>query len=358
LGSLSPAWVGGFKARQRRVAERVKPGDFFVCYVVKLSRWCGLLNVQSGAYEDSKPIFTDENDPFIIRFKVSPGVELDFDRAIPIEQPELWNSLSFTRDLRVRSVGWAQHAKLRQSLVQIPDPDGTIIQEALEEQAHVRAHYPLIASDLRHITERTIVRTEEGEVEVEVPDREETEPPGSGETLEPRTSIRVQASVAHIGCILGFNIWIPAADRARISDALPASARDRLVSILPLNYDLATLKTIENIDVLWLERRSIAHAFEIEHTTAIYSGLLRMADLLAMQPRMQITLHIIAPTERRDQVRREIVRPVFSVLEGGAMAQKCSFLSYDAIEEILRQPNLSHMRESILEEYEEFFDEL
>jgi hypothetical protein len=88
------------------------------------------------------------------------------------------------------------------------------------------------------------------------------------------------------------------------------------VTTLPLNYDLATLKTIENIDVIWLQRRAIAHAFEVEHTTAIYSGLLRMADLLAMQPRMDISLHIVAPLERRDQVRREIVRPVFSVLEG------------------------------------------
>jgi hypothetical protein len=116
------------------------------------------------------------------------------------------------------------------------------------------------------------------------------------------------------------------------------------------------LRTIENIDVIWLERRSIAHAFEVEHTTAVYSGLLRMADLLALQPRIQISLHIVAPVSRRDQVRREIVRPVFSVLEGGAMAERCSFLLYDALEEILQQPNLRHVRETILEDYEEFFD--
>jgi len=128
------------------------------------------------------------------------------------------------------------------------------------------------------------------------------------------------------------------------------------VTTLPLNYDLATLKTIENIDVIWLERRAIAHAFEVEHTTAIYSGLLRMADLLAMQPRMNISLHIVAPLERRDQVRREIVRPVFSVLEGGAMAERCSLLTYEALDEILQQPNLAHMKETIVEDYEEFFD--
>jgi hypothetical protein len=58
-------------------------------------------------------------------------------------------------------------------------------------------------------------------------------------------------------------------------------------------------------------------AFEVEHTTAIYSGLLRMADLLALQLNMDIRLHIVAPDEKRDKVLREIKRPVFSLLDRG-----------------------------------------
>jgi len=69
-----------------------------------------------------------------------------------------------------------------------------------------------------------------------------------------------------------------------------------------------------------------------------------------------ILLHIVAPNDRREQVRRGIIRPVFSVLEGGAMSDRCSFISYDAIDDILAQPNLGHMRESIVEEFEEFFE--
>jgi hypothetical protein len=71
---------------------------------------------------------------------------------------------------------------------------------------------------------------------------------------------------------------------------------------------------------------------------------------------MNIQLHIVAPSERREQVRREIVRPVFCVMEGGSMADRCSFLSYEVFDQILAQPNLAHTRESILEDYEEFFD--
>lgn len=54
---------------------------------------------------------------------------------------------------------------------------------------------------------------------------------------------------------------------------------------------------------------SIARAFEGEHTTAMYSGILRMADLLTPQPNMDIKLHIVAPVSKRDSVFQEIRRP-------------------------------------------------
>jgi len=280
-------------------------------------------------------------------------VILSFEHAVPIQ--ELWERLSFTSDLVRGSVGWAQTAGIWQSLRRIEDEDGEVIVSALLEQARTKRDFALDTTDLRHVAQRTVVRTEKGEVEVEVPDREEEQSIGEP-PVELRASLKVQAKIAQLGATLGFNIWLPPNDRGKITELLPATYHTNLATTLPLNYDAATIKTIENIDVIWLQRRAIAHAFEVEHTTAIYSGLLRMGDLLAMQPRMNISLHIVAPTERRDQVRREIVRPLFSVLEGGAMAERCSFLSYDAIDKILEQPNLTHMRETIIEDFEEWFD--
>lgn len=122
---------------------------------------------------------------------------------------------------------------------------------------------------------------------------------------------------------------------------------------LPLNYDEVTLRTIENIDVLWLRGRSIVRAFEVEHTTSVYSGILRMADLLALQPNMDIKLHLVAPSDRRERVFRELRRPVFSLLERGPLAQLCTYLSYEALEELAALPNLRHMRDSVIDEYVE-----
>src|SRR5688572_22899274 len=129
---------------------------------------------------------------------------------------------------------------------------------------------------------------------------------------------------------MGMKIWLPKSDRALVLQEWTAGDRE-LLDVLPLNYDEPTLKTIEQIDVLWLKKRSIVRAFEVEHTTSVYSGILRMADLLALQPNMDIKLHIVAPLARRAKVFQELRRPVFSLLERGPLFETCTYLSYDGI---------------------------
>jgi hypothetical protein len=106
-----------------------------------------------------------------------------------------------------------------------------------------------------------------------------------------------------------------------------------------------------------IKGRSIVRAFEVEHTTAIYSGILRMADLLALQPNMDIKMHIVAPTARREEVFSVIRRPVFSLLEGRPLAERCTLLTYESVREIAGLQHLEHLQDSVLEEYEEEADE-
>lgn len=201
------------------------------------------------------------------------------------------------------------------------------------------------------------IKTENREVIVAVPDdsAEKAVSPNFNGQPEPRQSYRIQAALAHIGAKMGFRIWVPRSDRQNILALIPLDKRGLFLDELPLNYDDVTLKTIEQIDVIWLKNRSMARAFEVEHTTAIYSGLLRMADLLALQPNMDIRLHIAAPLDRRDKVRQEILRPTFSLLERGPLYRMCSFLPYSAVEEMNSLPHLEHMNGSIVDKYEDVF---
>jgi hypothetical protein len=97
-----------------------------------------------------------------------------------------------------------------------------------------------------------------------------------------------------------------------------------------VQFDEATTRTIELIDVLWLKGNSIQAAFEIESTTSIFSGLLRLADLITMQPNINIPLYIVAPSERRSKVIAEVNRPTFARLTP-PMSEMCRFISFDEL---------------------------
>ncbi len=352
--------VTGFKSRQQKLAQtRGEPGVIFLCYLVGLSRWCGVLKITSKPFIDDSPIFQDTDDPYEVRFNVEPLITLEVEHSPPITDPEVWSELGLTDGVEPGSFGWGQSIGFRSSLREIPQDDGDFIMRLLEQQDAAPKIYPLTTEDKRKLSAPTTVKTERGTVEVEVPDREaeSSEQTPDTPTGTTRPSTQRQAAIAEIGAVMGFNIWIPSADRGAVEQELPSDLRSALLTRLPLNYDDATLRTIQNIDVIWLRRRAIVRAFEVEHTTSVYSGLLRMADLLALQPNMDIALHIVAPDDRKTKVRNEILRPVFSLLESGPMSESCSFIGYSQIEEILNVSHLSHTTDSLLEDYEEYFDE-
>jgi hypothetical protein len=349
--------VSGFSRHQKTQAQRsIHPGGIFLCYLVGLGRWCGALRVESEAFIDEAPIFKPEADPFIVRFRVSPLVVLDPEHALPMRQPSLWHRLAWTKDIPPGSVGWG--ANFQRSLRRMPDEDGAHLLELLKAQAQELHLYALSAKDRRALN-RATVRTAAGELPVEIPDEDDEEEAklvaeeAKGEP-EARQSHKVQSLIAEIGSKMGFKIWLPRSDRERVKAASSYDLATTLIDVLPMNYNDATIRTIEQIDVIWLKGRSIARAFEIEHTTAIYSGLLRMADLVALQPDINIPLHIVAPEERQSTVLDQIKRPVFSLLETGPLSERCSLITYDDIREIASKPDLPHMRDSVLDDYQVF----
>jgi hypothetical protein len=342
--------VSGFRERHRTAAQRVRPGDRFLCYMTKLSRWVGVLEVVDGPREDHRPIFYPEDDPFIVRFRVRPIVWLPVDKAIPIYDDRLWNNLSFTRGQTRGSPMWT--GKVRTSLVQMAPDDAHLLQSVLLEQAEGGTPYPVDPAEFEKLATHKVRRADK-DVIVTIPEAGDRDIVVDAPShTEVRESHQIQAVVADIGSRMSMQIWIPRADRSSVL-AQWKGDHPPLLERLPLNYDETTLKTIEQIDVLWLKGRSIRRAFEVEHTTSVYSGILRMADLLALQPNMDIKLHIVAPVARREKVLQELRRPVFSLLERGPLSEACTSLSYDSIRELGKHPNLTHLKESVLDEYSE-----
>lgn len=345
--------VSGFRVWGKVIASKIKPDDVLICYVVGLSRWIGALRVLSNAYEDSAPYFVEQEDPFVIRFKVEPIVTLEPVRAIPIR--DIWDRLPMCQGVR-RTAGFTYKVGLQRSLRELSDADSSTLLGLLKQQStKTGTDYPLTSQEQKRLAGKRTVTTQTGPAPVEIPTEEDVD---TTEAIpERRRSLTVQANLAKIGIQLGFRVWVAASDRAAVLGILKQEGRDHFLSKLPLNADENTIDTVERIDVLWVRGRTIARAFEVENKTAVYSGILRMADLIALQPQFQIKLHIVAPEDRKDKVRQEILRPVFTYMEGGPLAKICTYLSYDAVEELVAKKDLQFLKDTIIEEYyEEVFE--
>jgi hypothetical protein len=347
--------VTGFRPRQRPAAAKVKAGDTLLCYMTRLSRWVGVLEVVDGPFDDDTPLFHVDNDPYTLRFRVRPALWLPLHKTVPIHDERVWKQLSFTRDLPDGSIAWT--GRVRGSLTRIADSDGALIESVLAEQTAGGADYPVKEEEYRRLLGHT-VRRGDRDVTVIVPEKTDAidEPETQPEVQSLRESIQIQALLAEIGDRMGMKVWIPKSDR---SGVLAAWRGDHapLLERLPLNYDDTTLRTIEQIDVLWMKGRSIRRAFEVEHTTSVYSGILRMADLLALQPNMDIKLHIVAPEARREKVHQELMRPVFSFLEAGPLFESCTYIPYDSVRQLAQEPHLPHMSDSVVDAYSEAAEE-
>ena len=206
----------------------------------------------SEAFVDESPIFKSENDPFIVRFRVETLVVLDVIYSLPIREPKIWQRLEWTKNIVPGSVGWG--ANFQRSLRRMPPDDGDFLLGLLKTQSEAPHPYELSSKDKRVLNKAT-VQTLAGELAVEIPDEEDEAEAlvehGIGET-EIRQSHKIQSLIAEIGAKMGFKIWLPKADRERVKAASSYDLASRMIDVLPMNYGDATIRTIEQIDVIWL----------------------------------------------------------------------------------------------------------
>ena len=141
--------------------------------------------------------------------------------------------------------------------------------------------------------------------------------------------VKMQWKLANLGLKAGEKVWVPSGDQRKLRELYSFNEFEPEFAAgidLPKNY-------FENIDVVWKEEFRIDAAFEVENSTAIYSGLLRFADLNIVAPNTTYPMFIVAPAERRNRVREQLLRPVFRRLE---LRDKVRFLPYEAVDDIDR----------------------
>jgi hypothetical protein len=181
-------------------------------------------------------------------------------------------------------------------------------------------------------------------VQIEQPELFEDKPVSKRDTSE---HTKTQSELVTLGRITGCSVWIASNDQSRKYDG--KNLADECLKKLPnLGLNAEATKRISLIDVIWINQNAPKCAFEVESSTSIYSGLLRMSDLLAVVPALNLQIFIVAPKERQAKVMGELGRPTFRKI---GLSDYCRFISTEDLTDlILRVKGLGgHVQPSILD---------
>jgi type II restriction enzyme len=151
------------------------------------------------------------------------------------------------------------------------------------------------------------------------------------DVAEELSHTQVQGWLRDLGKALGFSVWIASNDQRR--ELGTGRLGDGCLEALPdaLQHGPGG-DAIRLIDVLWLDAASqqVRAAFEVEHTTSIYSGIVRLLDLaLGAGAGTAHGLYLVAPDAREADVRAQLARPAFQRI--GELAVR--FIPYGALAE-------------------------
>ncbi len=156
------------------------------------------------------------------------------------------------------------------------------------------------------------------------------------EDKEQSEHTQIQYLLIRIGRALNLDVYVARNDRHRTCDGEAFSLLT--VPHIPSNqWPTDVTDTVRLIDVIWIQpdTSEIVSAFEVEKSTSIYSGILRMEDLSRSIPDCTCNFYLVAPDRREREVMAQLARPAFrsdladitmSFIPFGDLRQHCDSL--------------------------------
>lgn len=327
--------INGLWGSKTNKISHWNPGDIILIYLNR--RLTAIFSITTEPFFDETPIWPADTYPYRVRIKLQKLVHPE--HRISIGERDI-RDLLYEHHTKSYAVGLVLSAR-----------------PLNEEVAHYLIQYLDQALEWTGFDPNYMLNTlREQQTEMqEVIDEEviQARSTASNHDVEASIHTQMQFHLAQLGRSMRFQIWIPKADQGRTyqGKALGELSRSELP---PLPFNEEVLRIIRNIDVIWLEDEHPTRLFEVEHTTSIYSGLLRMSDLVTLIPSLNIYMYICADAERKDKVRAEVNRPTFS-RRSIPLIERCRFIPFEELSAFMKTKSelLPHLNVTILDELSE-----
>jgi type II restriction enzyme len=130
------------------------------------------------------------------------------------------------------------------------------------------------------------------------------------EKQEDQLHSEMQYHLLKIGNALNYDVIAASNDRSKTYNGNKFSFIS-IENFPEINVQPDVSNTIKLIDIVWFEKGTnrIVCAFEVEKSTSIYSGILRLTDLSFSLPSHQSKLYIVIPYSREKEVKLQLNRP-------------------------------------------------
>lgn len=310
-------------------------GDYLIFVVEKAI--AGVAEVTGEGFQSNEAIWENGVFPHRIplRFRYAIGPEIR-----PPIYGDIWDAFTSAWGQRY---GWGMAT---QSV--LPDEAAQVILEALQmrpnELAQIEANLDVYLSQARQW--RSYQQIKVAATPKPIVKRQKLGPRRTTSASDSAHS-KAQSELIQLGKATGCAVWVATNDRSRFYEGKELG--EGCLKVFPnLGLTDEARDRIALIDVIWIRSNMPVYAFEVEMTSTVYSGLLRMSDLVALVPLLNIKLFIIAPEARREKVLRELSRPTFQKI---GLAAYCRFVAVEDLEILLAKVTTlgGHIQPSVLE---------
>lgn len=158
------------------------------------------------------------------------------------------------------------------------------------------------------------------------------------------THYDLQAKLVLVGSYLGYRTFVPAPDKNK--DTIFGTLGDLCTEneIPEGAIPAMSLNTIKFVDVIWFDEEGYpTHAFEVEHSTDITKGLLRLYQV----HKLRIKMFIISEQVNKNRFTREVAKSPFVKIK-----DEFAFKNYEELDEFFQSvKQFSQMREKFLTQH-------
>ena len=200
---------------------------------------------------------------------------------------------------------WSQYLKLRETVRETNDKYKYLLSNDLGAIAGLLFEIGsknIIVGDGEFITEEDVVKFEKQILKR----RKEVESEQQEEDLHTEMQFRLLT----VGKALGYDVISASNDRSKSHNGKNFSFIS-LPNFPKMEINKDTYNTIALIDIVWFEKGTNKPicAFEVEKSTSIYSGILRLTDLSYSFAESEQHLYIVLPNNREKEVVMQLSRP-------------------------------------------------